>query len=108
VFSFGIWNLWLCRNIFVFNSCSVIPDSVANTITFASEMFCLMGKTSHVKLRVPIPIKWKPSDLGWAKLNTDGASLGNPGIAGGGGLIRDSDGSWVGGFAQAIGYTISV
>ena len=41
VFSFGIWNLWLCRNIFVFNSCSVIPDPVANTVAFASEMVCL-------------------------------------------------------------------
>jgi ribonuclease HI len=108
VFSFGIWNLWLRRNIFVFNSCSVIPDPVANTIAFASELFCLMGKGSHVKLRVPTPIKWKPPDLGWAKLNTDGASLGNPGIAGGGGLIRDSNGGWVGGFARAIGVTTSV
>ncbi len=108
VFSFGIWNLWLRRNIFVFNSCSVIPDPVANTIAFASELFCLMGKGSHVKLRVPTPIKWKPPDLGWVKLNTDGASLGNPGIAGGGGLIRDSNGGWVGGFARAIGVTTSV
>ena len=108
VFLFGIWNLWLRRNFFFFNSCSVIPDLVANTIAFASEMFCLMGKDSHVKLRVPTPIKWKPLDSGWAKLNTDGASLGNPGIAGGGGLIRDSDGGWVGGFARAIGYTTSV
>uniref|UniRef100_A0A2N9HP80 Reverse transcriptase domain-containing protein n=1 Tax=Fagus sylvatica TaxID=28930 RepID=A0A2N9HP80_FAGSY len=108
VFSFGIWNIWLRRNIFVFNSCSVIPDPVANTIAFALEMVCLMGKDYHVKLRVPTPVKWKPPDLGWAKLNTDGASLGNPGIAGGGGLIRDPDGSWVGGFARAIGYTTSV
>jgi ribonuclease HI len=108
VFSFGIWNLWLRRNIFVFNSCSIIPDPVANTIAFASELFCLLGKVSHVKVRVPSPIKWKPPDIGWAKLNTDGASLGNPGIAGGGGIIRDSNGGWVGGFARAIGVTTSV
>jgi ribonuclease HI len=108
VFAFGIWNIWLRRNIFVFNSCSVIPDPVANTLAFALEMVCLMGKEYHVKPRVQTQVKWKPPDLGWAKLNTDGASLGNPGIAGGGGLIRDSDGSWVGGFARAIGYTTSV
>ena len=86
----------------------MIPDPVANTVAFASEMFCLMGKDSHVKLRVSTTVKWKPPDLGWAKLNTNGASLGNLGIAGGRGLIRDSDGNWVGGFARAIGYTTSV
>ena len=81
---------------------------MANTIAFASELFCLVGKVPHVKVRVPTPIKWKPPDLGWAKLNTDGASLGNPGIAGGGGLIRDTNGNWVGGFARTIGVTTSV
>uniref|UniRef100_A0A2N9GZ20 DUF4283 domain-containing protein n=1 Tax=Fagus sylvatica TaxID=28930 RepID=A0A2N9GZ20_FAGSY len=34
-----------CPRIFLlFNSCSIIPDPVANTIAFASELFCLMGK----------------------------------------------------------------
>uniref|UniRef100_A0A2N9HGS1 RNase H type-1 domain-containing protein n=1 Tax=Fagus sylvatica TaxID=28930 RepID=A0A2N9HGS1_FAGSY len=42
------------------------------------------------------------------KLNTDGSSLGNPGIAGGGGVIRDSCGSWLGGFSRTIGHTTSV
>ena len=107
-FCLGFGTFGFAGIFFFFNSCSVIPDLMANTIAFASEMFCLMGKDSHVKLRVPTPIKWKPLDSGWAKLNTDGASLGNPGIAGGGGLIRDSDGGWVGGFARAIGYTTSV
>ena len=33
--------------------------------------------------------------LNWVKLNSDGPSLGNPGQAGGGGLIRDSNGVWI-------------
>lgn len=37
------------------------------------------------------------------KLNSDGPSLGNPGQAGGGGLIRDSNGVWIRGYAIAIG-----
>lgn len=45
-----------------------------------------------------IHIHWVPPD-GWAvKLNTDGAAKGNPGLAGPGGLIRSSAGSWLIGF----------
>ena len=41
-------------------------------------------------------------------MNTDGSSLGNPGLAGGGGLIRNDKGEWVKGFARAIGSITSV
>ena len=40
-------------------------------------------------------------------MNTDGSSLGNPGLAGGGGLIRNEEGGWVAGFARKIGITTS-
>ena len=42
------------------------------------------------------------------KLNTDGSSLGNPGLAGAGGLIRDGNRSWVVGFARKIGVASSL
>ena len=38
----------------------------------------------------------------------DGASLGNPGKAGGGGLIRDSKRRWVRGFLSSVGHATSV
>ena len=38
----------------------------------------------------------------------DGASLGNLGKVGGGGLIRNSEGRWIRGFSRSIGYTTSV
>ena len=41
-------------------------------------------------------------------MNLDGFSLGNPGRAGGGGIIRNSRGEWVSGYARAIGHTLSV
>uniref|UniRef100_A0A2N9FE83 CCHC-type domain-containing protein n=1 Tax=Fagus sylvatica TaxID=28930 RepID=A0A2N9FE83_FAGSY len=102
--------LWQCYH----NSVPVRDTLVARGINIPNTCPRCLGPNeslihvSHVKVRVPTPIKWKPPDLGWAKLNTDGASLGNPGIAGGGGLIRDSNGDWVGGFARAIGVTTSV
>lgn len=41
-------------------------------------------------------------------VNTDGASLGNLGKAGGGGLIFDRKGEWLKGFSRGIGSTTSV
>jgi hypothetical protein len=106
--SFGVWNIWLRRNQFVFKPDSSFTDPVATTISFALEFFYIIGSYSKVKIMVPIPIKWSPPPLGWFKLNTDGSSLGNPGMAGGGGVIRNHFGDWVGGFSRAIGFTTSV
>jgi hypothetical protein len=89
IFSFGIWNLWLRRNQFVFNPGASFPDPIATTISFASEFYYLIGSYSKVKKRIPIPVKWTPPPLGWFKLNTDGSSLGNPELAGGRGVIRN-------------------
>jgi len=42
------------------------------------------------------------------QLNSNGSSLGNPGRASGGGLIRNDKGEWIKGYARAIGHTTSV
>jgi ribonuclease HI len=47
-------------------------------------------------------IRWRPPQVNWVKLNTDGACKGGN-IAGCGGIIRGSDGEWIGGFAKFIG-----
>jgi ribonuclease HI len=108
VFSFAVWNLWLRRNHFAFDSLHKLPDPVAQTLGFASEFFCLTGGEAIIKSFTMVPVKWHAPPLGWAKLNTDGSSLGNPGLAGGGGVIRDSSGSWLGGFSRYLGHTTSV
>lgn len=51
------------------------------------------------------PIRWTRLELGWVKLNTNDSSLGNPGFAGGGGLIRDENGNWIVGFARKVEVT---
>lgn len=48
-------------------------------------------------------IQWEKPSNSWMKLNTDRSSLGNPGVDGGGGLIRDENGNWVVGLARRIG-----
>ncbi|GMP82127.1 hypothetical protein CsSME_00036582 [Camellia sinensis var. sinensis] len=45
---------------------------------------------------------WQPPLPDWVKVNTDGASTGNPGVSIGG-LFRDSAGFWIGGFKQWLG-----
>ncbi|KAH7840967.1 hypothetical protein Vadar_023977 [Vaccinium darrowii] len=55
-----------------------------------------------------LSVGWKAPSEGRFKLNTDGASKGNPGKAGVGGLIRDHKGEWVGGFCQSIGIQSSL
>lgn len=47
-------------------------------------------------------VKWIFPTEGWCKLNTNGASKGNPGQAGCGDLIRDASGAWIAGFAMNI------
>lgn len=40
-------------------------------------------------------IQWEKPVHGWVKLNTDGSSLGNLGLAGEGRDIWDSEGAWI-------------
>ncbi|KAK4390554.1 putative ribonuclease H protein [Sesamum angolense] len=42
--------------------------------------------------RAPSIVLWLAPSPSWFKLNTDGSSLGNPGLAGAAGIIRDSAG----------------
>ncbi|TYG64411.1 hypothetical protein ES288_D06G105900v1 [Gossypium darwinii] len=42
-----------------------------------------------------ISIKWQPPEQGWFKLNTDGSSRSNPGLAGVGVVVHNSDGLWI-------------
>lgn len=53
---------------------------------------------------VPRQVSWLPPDIGILKCNVDGASKGNPGNSGVGGVIRDSNGKFLGYFALGIGF----
>ena len=54
-----------------------------------------------------IQIRWEKPASNWSKLNSDGSFVHNIGIASGGGLIRNSDGDWIMGYARNIGSTSS-
>lgn len=62
------------------------------------------GDVSHSTGLVEKLIGWMSPTSGWFKLNTDRASHGNPGLATAGGVLRNEDGVWCGGFALNIGW----
>ncbi|KAL6178868.1 hypothetical protein ACLB2K_050385 [Fragaria x ananassa] len=49
-------------------------------------------------------VRWEPPNPGWLKLNTDGASKGNPGLSGGGSILRDPNGNVI--FLTFRGYGV--
>ncbi|GAU40002.1 hypothetical protein TSUD_211230 [Trifolium subterraneum] len=48
-------------------------------------------------------VRWNAQGGNRMILNVDGSSIGNPGVSDFGGLIRNSDGGWIHGFAENIG-----
>mgnify|MGYP004714311617 CR=1 FL=1 len=53
------------------------------------------------------PVRWVSPQGGW-KLNSDGYSRGNPGLSGGGGLVRDRHGNFVFGYSGHFGTLTSL
>nr|POE95000.1 putative ribonuclease h protein [Quercus suber] len=64
--------------------------------------FLVRGSSSHPK-KTQRFVTWSKPNLGWYKLNTDASVLPSSGRAGGCGLLKDSNGSWVRGFSRLIG-----
>ena len=104
--------MWLDRNDRVFNSNSQprfsVDKLVAICLQRAWEFFLIVGPSTTSRASVPIWVRWTPPIPGWIKLNTDGSSNGNPGPAGGGGVICDHEWNWLWGFMRHIGSASSV
>ena len=93
VFSFAVWTLWSHRNQVVFNSKTPNPSLAKEIVHRDTEFFYCAYFPKIASQLVAKQIRWEKPRHGWVKLNTDGSSLGNPRLAGGGGLIRDEDGA---------------
>ncbi|XP_071917134.1 uncharacterized protein [Coffea arabica] len=119
------WNIWKARNKAVFEG--VVPQNqelckaifrdikamfeiqfsrVVDARVFP-EMCDAIAKLPSLKYGFTI-VGWKPSATGQLTLNTDGCSKGNPGMSGGGGVIRDSDGHLVFAFSAFLGEETSL
>ena len=107
IFMFAVWLIWQGRNKLVFENKRLNPKIDGDIVYKAIEYFHCAGKALMSKHKIMKQIKWDKPTNGWRKLNVDGASMGNSGMAGGGGLLRDDEGSWLGGFARRIGFANS-
>ncbi|KAK7858798.1 putative ribonuclease h protein [Quercus suber] len=103
-----VWSIWLRRNNMAYERLGNHRDLLSQTLMKAAEVAYLSLNGKQGSEQVKIQVKWTPPPLHWFKPNSDGSSLGNPGLAGGGGIIRDSAGNWVKGYARTIGVTTSV
>ncbi|KAL6128419.1 hypothetical protein ACLB2K_071774 [Fragaria x ananassa] len=69
-----------------------------------SKVLSSMGVIPVLKRRsAPRIVLWHPPLNPWLKLNTDGFSKGNPGLAGCGGVFRDRFSCFIGGYRQGLG-----
>ena len=84
VFTFAVWSLWKHRNKVAFENTTLNPKLYDSCLKQAIKYVYYVGKsfrTIHVRYS---HVKWNRPMEGWCKLNSNGASLGNPGKAGGG------------------------
>ncbi|KAK9990282.1 hypothetical protein SO802_025267 [Lithocarpus litseifolius] len=91
IFPIAVWVLWLNGNNIVFGKSSTPKDLKAENLAKATEMEYLGIAEKHRKSRIRIQVKWLPPPLNWLKLNSNGSFIGNPRLAGGGGLIRNEN-----------------
>ncbi|XP_074318679.1 uncharacterized protein LOC141655501 [Silene latifolia] len=113
-FAITCWWLWRWRNNLVFGRASENP---IDPLGFLNQQFetSLKAFDPH-SLFLPTPgtsrieryIRWSPPSFGWFLLSTDGASQGNPGPAGCGGIIRDDTGNFITAFAFSCGICTSM
>lgn len=104
-----LWCVWKRRNALVFQNGS---EPAGRVWLRASHMGSGIEK-AYVKFANQVPkqatwVKWQKPPFGWYVLNTDGAVKHETGLASAGGLIRDSNGVWISGFAMKVGITDSL
>lgn len=92
VILFAIWIIWKNGNQVVIKGKSQNLSLAIETKNRVVEyLFCASSPRSANRL-VLRQIRWEKPQAGWKKLNIDGSSIGNLGLAGCGGIIRDEHG----------------
>nr|POE69125.1 putative ribonuclease h protein [Quercus suber] len=107
-FLFSVWNLWLQRNRKAFKQQAPNPNLVKVVEMQVKEFLYCVVETSTERARHVKQVRWSKPVEGWLKLNTNGLVISTSGLSRCGGLIRDSAGKWVVGFAKSINVNSSI
>lgn len=107
IFGIGCWLAWMCWNNNIFAPNIPCPSDKVGVIRGTTEAYTRVlayygSSTNMQQIRQWRDVGWCNPLGGWYCLNTDGTRKKNPRFAGAGGLIRDSDGRWVGWFVNNV------
>ena len=103
-FPFTCWNIWLARNGRIFRDQSRSQHRIIySSIQAAMEFHYLASTVRQTQVKIPRNIRWHMPPNPFIKINTDGSALGNPGIVGAGGILRNHLGQWISGFSLHVG-----
>ncbi|KAL3529216.1 hypothetical protein ACH5RR_008538 [Cinchona calisaya] len=86
-------------------------QSFSRPFAFAGGDLHCCSLVVHVGRQIrqsPMAVSWPPLLFGACKLNLDGSSVGNPGLAGCSGIIRGYQGNVLAGFAKSFGLHTSL
>lgn len=73
----------------------------------AKKYFFLERSERSVQVKTPQIIRWEVPRHPYIKLNMDGSSISNLGMAGTGGLIHNSSGDWIFGFSLNMEFAMN-
>ncbi|CAL1397034.1 unnamed protein product [Linum trigynum] len=117
-FSVASWLLWKnrCTSSFRGSSSALSPPSLEYSIMAKCKLWHeawqapspLPYGRGSMTARTTVMVGWTPPIHGWVALNVDGASNGNPGAAGAGGVLRDGTGNWIAGFLANFGTATAI
>ncbi|XP_027081100.2 uncharacterized protein [Coffea arabica] len=118
------WQIWKARNKAMFEGAQMRSSAICQAIFL--EIQSMVGihfkqaiRSQSFRQLYDLPnftvgrvafkvIRWESKESGRFILNTDGCSKGNPGLGGGGGVLRDSTGLPLFGFSAYFGQTTSL
>ncbi|BBH09066.1 hypothetical protein Prudu_021464 [Prunus dulcis] len=104
VFIFTCWYVWKWRNHQVFQGDDdVSPYPKQLIVRAVHEWFKASRVLSKHNHKVQVDLKWEPPISGQFKLNVDGSRRNGSGHIGAGGVLRNSSGDWISGFAVNLG-----
>ncbi|PKI32639.1 hypothetical protein CRG98_046949 [Punica granatum] len=91
----GCWMLWGWRNKELLEADFLRPTNMTAPVLQFSNSSCQASPSTGKCTKSPWEwrwISWIKLPFRWLKLDIDGDSKGNPGLAGAGGVLRDSNG----------------